>query len=46
MTTALLVEKVNELYENRQKYFDAMDKSGQMDSIPTIMELIKKAAGV
>lgn len=46
MTTALLVEKVNELYENRQKYFDAMDKSGQMDSIPTIMGLIKKAAGV
>lgn len=46
MTTALLVEKVNELYENRQKYFDAMDKSGQLDSIPTIMELIKKAAGV
>ncbi|MBP3352400.1 MAG: undecaprenyldiphospho-muramoylpentapeptide beta-N-acetylglucosaminyltransferase [Lachnospiraceae bacterium] len=46
MTTALLVEKVNELYENRQKYFDAMDKSGQMDSIPTIMGLISKAAGV
>ncbi len=46
MTTALLVEKVNELYENRQKYFDAMDKSGQLDSIPTIMDLIKKAAGV
>lgn len=46
MTTALLVEKVNELYENRQKYFDAMEKSGQMDSIPTIMALIKEAAGV
>lgn len=46
MTTALLIEKVNELYENRQKYFDAMDKSGQLDSIPTIMDLIKKAAGV
>lgn len=45
MTTALLVEKVNELYENRQRYFDAMEQSGQMDSIPTIMELIKKAVG-
>lgn len=45
MTTALLVEKVNFLYENRQSFFDAMDKSGQMDSIPTIMSLIKEAAG-
>ena len=45
LTTALLVDKVNELYENRQKYFDAMEQSGQMDSIPTIMELIQKAAG-
>lgn len=46
LTTALLVDKVNELYENRQKYFDAMEKSGQMDSIPTIMEMIQKEAGV
>ena len=46
MTTALLVEKVNYLFENRQNFFEAMDKSGQMDSIPTIMDLIKKAAGV
>ena len=45
LTTALLVDKVNELYENRQNYFDAMEQSGQMDSIPTIMELIQKAAG-
>ena len=46
MTTALLVEKVNKLYENRQNYFDAMEQSGQMDSIPTIMELIHKAARI
>lgn len=45
LTTALLVDKVNELYENRQNYFDAMEQSGQMDSIPTIMELIQKATG-
>ena len=45
LTTALLVDKVNELYENRQNYFDAMEQSGQMDSVPTIMELIQKAAG-
>ncbi len=46
LTTALLVDKVNELYENRQRYFDAMEQSGQMDSIPTIMELIQNAAGI
>lgn len=43
LTTSLLVEKVNEIYANRQKYFEAMDKSGQMDSISTIMELIFEA---
>lgn len=45
MTTALLVEKVNHLYENRQNFYEAMDQSGQMDSIPTIMGLINEAAG-
>lgn len=46
LTTALLVDKVNELYENRRNYLDTMEQSGQMDSIPTIMELIKKEAGM
>ena len=45
LTTTLLVDKVDELYENRQNYLDAMENSGQMDSIPAIMELIKEAAG-
>ncbi len=45
LTTKLLVTKVHELYENRQKYYEAMDNSGQMDSIPKIMELINEAAG-
>lgn len=45
LTTKLLVDKVHELYENRQKYYEAMDNSGQMDSIPKIMELINEAAG-
>ena len=44
LTTKLLVDKVHELYENRQKYTDAMKGSGQMDSIPRIMELINEAA--
>ena len=44
LTTKLLVDKVHELYENRQKYTDTMKGSGQMDSIPRIMELINEAA--
>lgn len=43
LTTNLLVNKVNELYSNRQAYHDAMSKSGQMDSIKTIMKLIEEA---
>ncbi len=45
LTTALLLERVDHLYENRQSFYEAMDTSGQMDSIPTIMKLINEAAG-
>lgn len=45
LTTALLLEKVDYLYENRQSFYEAMDTSGQMDSIPTIMGLINEAVG-
>lgn len=45
LTTKLLVDKVQELYENRQRFYEAMDASGQMDSIPTIMQLIEDAVG-
>ncbi len=38
----LLVDKVHELYFNRQNYHDAMADSGQMDSISTIMGLIEE----
>ncbi len=44
LTTDLLVDKVVELFSNRQSYTDAMNQSGQMDSIPKIMALIEKAA--
>ena len=44
LTTKLLVDKVQELYFNRQTYADAMGKSSQMDSIATIMNLINDAA--
>ncbi|MCH5343411.1 MAG: undecaprenyldiphospho-muramoylpentapeptide beta-N-acetylglucosaminyltransferase [Acetatifactor sp.] len=44
LTTHLLVDKVHELYFNRQKYRDAMSESNQMDAIPSIMKLINEAA--
>lgn len=44
LTPELLSDKVHELYFSRQTYHDAMSKSGQMDSIRTIMNLINEAA--
>ena len=38
----ILTEKIHELYENRQMYIDKMCESNQINSIPTIIELIKK----
>lgn len=38
----ILTEKIHELYENRQTYIDRMCESNQMNSIPTIIELIKE----
>jgi len=43
LTTDMLVDKVHELYFTRQTFRDAMNKSGQMDSIKTIMRLIEEA---
>lgn len=40
----ILVEKIHELYANRQIYIDNMCQSKQMNSIETIMNLIKEAA--
>lgn len=42
LTTELLVDKVHELYFNRQTYIDTMSKSTQLDSIRTIMKLIEE----
>lgn len=44
LTTDLLVDKVHELYFNRQNYIDTMNRSGQMDSIASILKLINDAA--
>ena len=40
LTTELLTEKVDALYESRHTYMENMANSGQMDSIQTIMGLI------
>lgn len=44
LTADLLVDKVHELYFSRQTYCDAMNRSGQIDSIKKIMSLITEAA--
>ena len=43
LTTSLLMDKVHELYFTRQSYIDTMSRSGQLDSISTIMKLINEA---
>lgn len=42
LTTELLVDKVHELYFNRQSYTNTMSKSTQLDSIRTILKLIEE----
>lgn len=42
VTDTLLLNSVRSVYNNRKKYIDAMASSGQMDSITTIVDLIKK----
>lgn len=44
LTTQLLTDKVHELFHNRNDYINTMKKSGQLDSIHTIVELINQAA--
>ena len=46
LTPQLLADKVHELYFNRQNYHDAMSKSGQMDSVKTIMKLLDEVQQV
>ncbi len=44
LTTDLLAEKVQTLFAERARYTETMSKSGQLDSIATIMNLIHEAA--
>lgn len=41
VTDEVLLEAVRKIYADRQTYTDAMSKSGQMDSIGTIIKLIE-----
>lgn len=43
LTSKILLEKIQELYCNRQTYIDAMSKSKQRDAIGTIIGLIEDA---
>ena len=42
LTSETLLAAVSEVYKNRQAYKKAMEESGQMDSITTILNLIKE----
>ena len=37
-----LIQAVDDLYENRQTYIDAMSKSDQSDSVSVIVKLIEE----
>lgn len=44
LLTDLLVDKIHELYSNRQTYCNTMKKSGHTDSVRTIIGLLDEAA--
>ena len=44
VTDEVLLTAVRQVYADRQNYIDAMSKSGQMDSIGTIVKLIENEA--
>lgn len=41
LTNETLLSAVHDLYDNREKYIDAMKHSSQQDSIDTIIDLIE-----
>jgi tagatose-1,6-bisphosphate aldolase len=42
---SVLVDKVHELYEQKNDYIEKMNESGRTDAIPMILNLINEAAG-
>ena len=45
MTVDILLEAIRKVYANREDYRQAMEKSNQMDSVETILQLIESEAG-
>lgn len=45
LSDVVLMDAINDLFENRSKYIAAMNKSTQMNSVETVVQLIEKAAG-
>lgn len=42
LTNELLVDTINSVYENRDKYINAIDNAGTTDAVQTILDLIDK----
>ena len=45
LTVDILLEAIRKVYANREDYRQAMEKSNQMDSVETILQLIESEAG-
>ena len=43
LTTEVLIQKVQELFKEKDNYINAMNASNQQDAIASIMNLIKEA---
>lgn len=44
LTKTLLVDTINNVYENRNKYINAIDNAGTTDAVKTIIDLIDKTS--
>lgn len=44
LSNVVLLNAIQELYQDRRKYMDAMSKSKQMNSVETVVQLIEEAA--
>lgn len=44
LTTDLLINTINSVYDNKTKYIDAINAAGTTDAVTTILELIDKTA--
>lgn len=45
LSNVVLLDAIQNLYENREQYISAMKKSRQMNSVETVIQIIEEAAG-